>query len=102
MNEDPLIPGLQDYMTNLLPERDPIFKEMEVYAEKIGFPIVGPLVGQYLMQYARLVQPKRIIELGSGFGYSALWFAKAVSSETEIFMTDYNPDNKKRALSYLE
>lgn len=102
MDEDVLLPGLEDYLEGLLPKRDPILVDMETYAEKNKFPIVGPLVGQFLMQYARLIRPKRILELGSGFGYSAIWFAKGAPEDVEIICTDLSKDNVDRANSYFE
>ena len=64
-------------MPNANPD-DPILREMEVLAVERSFPIVGPQVGQLLHMLARAISARRVIELGSGFGYSAYWFARAV------------------------
>ncbi|MHA2298662.1 MAG: O-methyltransferase [Candidatus Hodarchaeales archaeon] len=89
--------GLTDYMISLLPERDSILSELEEIAKENGFPIVGPHVGQFLMLIARLKNAKRILELGSGFGYSALWFAKGSPENAEIICTDGSEENIKKA-----
>jgi predicted O-methyltransferase YrrM len=68
----------QDYITSLVPPREPELIEMEEYAEKNGFPIIGPSCGYYCYQLARMIQATSIFELGSGYGYSTAWFAKAV------------------------
>jgi len=68
----------QDYITSLVPPREPELMEMEAYAEKHGFPIIGPACGYYCYQLARMIQAKSVFELGSGYGYSTAWFAKAV------------------------
>ncbi|MFX0113015.1 MAG: O-methyltransferase [Candidatus Hodarchaeota archaeon] len=102
MDEDILLPGLQDYLTGLLPDRDGVLLEIEAYAEEKQFPIVGPLIGIFLMQYTRLIKAKRILELGSGFGYSAIWFAKGVPEGGEIICTDLSQENVERAKSYFE
>ena len=53
--------GLHDYLLDLLGnERDPVLLEMENYASKNDFPIVGPLVGQLLSHYTQLIDAKRI------------------------------------------
>ena len=98
---DLLYTGITEYLMNLIAERDTILKEMELYADKHDFPIIGPLVGQFLMQYAKLVYAKRILELGSGYGYSAMWFAKATSSETTIICTDNSEHNKRLANEFF-
>src|SRR5512135_2483686 len=78
--DQPLIPNyLMDYLNCLVPPRPPEMKAMEVYAEKIDFPIIGPASGFLCYQLARMIGAKRIFELGSGYGYSTAWFAKAVS-----------------------
>ncbi len=57
---------------------DPLLAEMEARAQAEGFPIIGPLVGPWLYTLSRLVDARRIFELGSGYGYSTWYFCKAV------------------------
>jgi len=93
--------GLHDYLLDLLgTERESALLEMEKYAKEQDFPIIGPLVGQVLSQYTRLIDAKRILELGSGFGYSAIYFAKA-APEAEITCTDISEENKNLSISYF-
>lgn len=68
----------QNYIAGLVPPREPEFLEMEAYAEKNGFPIIGPACGYYCYQLARMIRAKSVFELGSGYGYSTAWFAKAI------------------------
>ncbi len=69
---------VQDYLTSLVPPREAEFLEMESYAGKNDFPIIGPACGYYCYQLARMINAKSIFELGSGYGYSTAWFAKAL------------------------
>jgi caffeoyl-CoA O-methyltransferase len=69
---------LQEYLTTLVPPREPELQEMEKYAEKNKFPILGPVCGYYCYQLARMIRATSVFELGSGYGYSTAWFAKAV------------------------
>jgi caffeoyl-CoA O-methyltransferase len=68
----------QDYLASLVPPREKEMQKMEAYAEKLDFPIIGPVCGYYCYQLARMIGAKSIFELGSGYGYSTAWFAKAV------------------------
>jgi caffeoyl-CoA O-methyltransferase len=68
----------QDYLTSLVPPREKEMLEMEAYAEKNNFPIIGVTCGYYIYQLARMINAKAVFELGSGYGYSTAWFAKAV------------------------
>jgi predicted O-methyltransferase YrrM len=79
MSDDLLTyPAVQDYITNLVPPREAELMEMEAYAEKHDFPIIGPACGYYCYQLARMIGARSVFELGSGYGYSTAWFAKAV------------------------
>jgi len=68
----------QEYITSLVPPREPEIQKMEEYADEHDFPIIGPACGYYCYQLARIIGAKSVFELGSGYGYSTAWFAKAV------------------------
>ena len=68
----------QDYLASLVPPRGKEMRAMEAYAEKNNFPIIGPVCGYYCYQLARMIGAKSVFELGSGYGYSTAWFARAV------------------------
>ncbi len=99
---DIVAPKIEKYLIDLLPERDEALVEMEAIASKTGFPIIGPLVGRLLAQVTILSGARRILELGSGFGYSAYWFAKAVASDGKVICTDTDPKNRDRALGFFK
>jgi predicted O-methyltransferase YrrM len=69
---------VQEYLASLVPPREPELQAMENYAEKNDFPIIGPVCGYYCYQLARMIGARSVFELGSGYGYSTAWFAKAV------------------------
>ena len=99
---DVLHPSINEYLLEVIPERDEVLTEMEAYAQENRFPIVGPLVGRVLHQLVLLTNPIRIFEMGSGFGYSAYWMAKALrQQEAGIICTDGSQENADRAAGYL-
>jgi len=95
-------PKIEEYLMQVTPERPAVMQEMETYAAERGFPIVGPLVGRFLYQMARTVGARRVLEFGSGFGYSAFWFALAMGDRGKITMIDGSGDNRTRALDYFD
>jgi caffeoyl-CoA O-methyltransferase len=100
---DPVDPRIEAYMEQRLRRFDePVLLEMEAYAEEKGFPIVGRNVGVTLEVVARAAGAERIMELGSGFGYSAYWHARAVGNRGEVHLTDGDPENEVRAAGYLK
>jgi len=68
----------QEYLESLVPSREPELQKMEKYADEHGFPILGPVSGYYCYQLAVMLKAKSVFEMGSGYGYSTAWFAKAV------------------------
>ena len=68
----------QEFLTSLVPPREPEMQEMEKYAEKTDFPIIGAAAGYYCYQIARMIKARSVFEMGSGYGYSTAWFARAV------------------------
>lgn len=79
----------------------PVFQDMHVEASQRCFPIVGPEVGRFFRQLATLHRPRRILELGSGFGYSAQWWALG-APEAEIHLTDWDQANLDQADNYAQ
>jgi predicted O-methyltransferase YrrM len=69
---------LERYLESLVPERPAELAAMEARARTPRFPIVGPAAGQLCYLLARLMGARRVFEMGSGFGYSTAWFARAV------------------------
>lgn len=95
-------PEIDRYMRELVSPTDHVvLLEMEAYAQQHHFPIVNRLVGVFLEIQAKMIQAKRIFEFGSGYGYSAYWFAKAVGAKGRVICSDINPANRVAAEQYL-
>jgi predicted O-methyltransferase YrrM len=95
-------PAVEDYIRALLRRHDePVLVEIEAEGKERDFPIVGRMVGVVLELLARAIGAKRVIELGSGFGYSGYWFSRAVGPRGELHLTDGDPENEKKARDYL-
>ena len=78
MPADLISAPLSDYLDTLVPPRSQEMQTMEAYAREVGFNIIGPASGQMCYQIARMIGATRVFELGSGYGYSTAWLAKAV------------------------
>lgn len=85
-------PRIEKYLMGLQPEDDPLLMAMEKKARAAGFPIVDRLVGRLLFVLTKLKNPRLVVELGSGFGYSAYWFARALS-RGKVVLTDRDGGN---------
>jgi caffeoyl-CoA O-methyltransferase len=102
--DKPLIPDyVMEYIDGLVPSRPAEMQEMETYAGQIDFPIVGPASGALCYQVARMIGAKRVFELGSGFGYSTAWFARAVRENGggEVYHVVWDDELSKQARQHL-
>ena len=97
-----LVDKIEPYLYSLVPERDEVLREMEAEAEKRSIPIVGPLVGHYFSQLARLCNAKTVFEMGSAIGYSTIWWARAVGPAGRVIYTDSDERNAREARGYLQ
>jgi len=87
-----------------VPPRPPELAAMEQYARQEDFPIIGPACGFICYQIARMIGARRVFELGSGFGYSTAWFARAVQENGggEVHHVVWNADLSRRAQRHLQ
>ncbi|HEX2713703.1 MAG TPA: O-methyltransferase, partial [Candidatus Acidoferrales bacterium] len=90
------------YIYALVPPRDRVLQEMEQYAKRHNVPIIGPAVGRLLALLVKISGAKRIFEMGSAIGYSTIWLARAAGPGAEVYYTDGDPENARRARGYFE
>jgi caffeoyl-CoA O-methyltransferase len=94
-------PDIAEHIRVLYDDGDPVRRAMEALAAERDFPIVGPLVGRHLEQLARSIGATRVFELGSGYGYSALHFARAVGPQGVVHCTELSAENVGLAERFL-
>ena len=98
---DIVYPHLEKYIESLETTRDDVLLAMERQAAEQDFPHVGPLVGRLICLLAQSIGARRILELGSGFGYSGYWFARALPTDGELILTETSPEQSAQAEAYF-
>jgi caffeoyl-CoA O-methyltransferase len=93
--------SIERYLLRMQLAKDPVLAEMERLGEERGFPIVGPLVGRLLEQYARSIGARSVFEMGSGFGYSTAWFAHGVGPEGRVVHTENDAGLAQEAKDWM-
>jgi predicted O-methyltransferase YrrM len=98
-----LDPAVSAFLDGLA-DRPAELREMERIAEETKFPIVGPASGQLCYLVARMIGARRVFELGSGYGYSTAWFARAVRENGggEVHHVVWDADLSNRARTHLD
>lgn len=94
---------VREYLDGLVPARPPELIEMEAYARENAFPIIGPASGHFCYLVARATGAQRVFELGSGYGYSTAFFARAVQENGggEVHHVVWDEDLSAHARRYL-
>ncbi|MCQ2512598.1 MAG: O-methyltransferase [Lachnospiraceae bacterium] len=84
--------NLTKYLHSLEPEGKPFFEDLRQFAETTGVPIIRREMESFLRLLLHLCKPKRLLEIGTGIGYSTLFFADNSESLKEIVtMENYEP-----------
>jgi caffeoyl-CoA O-methyltransferase len=92
---------VEEYIYQMLPERDAVVAEIEDYAAQNRVPIIGPAVARLLTLFVQASSAKRIFEMGSAIGYSTIWLARAAGPKGKVIYTDGDPEKARRAKDYF-
>ena len=80
--------------------RDPadiVLKEIEAIGERSFIPSIGPVKGKILADIVKKTKPKRILEVGALYGYSAILMAKNSPPGVEIVSVEKDPEHVRIA-----
>ncbi|KMY54834.1 SAM-dependent methyltransferase [Bacillus sp. FJAT-27231] len=92
---------IHHYIESLIKSREPLFAEMEAFAQEHGVPIMEPTGIEAMLQIMRIQQPKRILEIGTAIGYSALRMAAALP-QTTIVTIERDEERYRQAIDYIQ
>jgi predicted O-methyltransferase YrrM len=74
-----------------------ILREIEKRANSEFLPIVGPEKGQVIAETIRKAKPKRVLEVGTLIGYSAILMGKELDSDAQIITIEIHADEAETA-----
>lgn len=92
---------LHSYIEELIPERNELLTEMESYAKQNQIPIMELDAIEAMLQILRIQKPKRILEIGTAIGYSALRMVTAIAN-TSVVTIERDPGRYQLAEEYFE
>ncbi|MDA0738887.1 MAG: class I SAM-dependent methyltransferase [Nitrospirae bacterium] len=101
--KDLIAPEIDAYAeAHSTPESDVCRRLREETFRSVDFPqmVVGPLEGAFLKMMTQVVGAKRVLEIGTFTGYSALCFAEALPDDGQVITCDIDPDTTAFAQKY--
>lgn len=93
---------VQNYISSLLPARTGILEKIESESKERHIPIVEPEVAQFLRFLITVKNPSRIVEIGTGTGYSTISMAKALKPSAMIETIELNPIRYQEAIENIK
>ncbi|MDM8311830.1 MULTISPECIES: O-methyltransferase [Clostridium] len=93
---------MEQYLRQLIPDREGILKELEEYAEKNAVPIIQKESGKFLELMVSITKPKRILELGTAIGYSSIMMAEALDGNVHIDTIERDENMIEQAKKNIE
>ena len=98
-------PLAQQYAEKYTTPEDELLKEIHEYTVT-GHPhahmLSGHLQGQLLSMVSHMVQPHRILEIGTFTGYSALCLAKGLKKDGQLHTIELREEDARRAKAYFD
>lgn len=96
---------IENYILSLIGPEDEVLQELYRQTNlKMLNPqmISGPLQGNILTLFSKMIQPKAILEIGTFTGYSAICLAKGLSEGGKLYTIEINDELTAFARHYIQ
>lgn len=93
---------MEQYIRQLIPEHSGILSDMESYAKENSVPIVQKETAKFLELMVTIKKPKKILELGTAIGYSAILMYLTSDKNCEITTIERDSEMIDRAKANIE
>jgi predicted O-methyltransferase YrrM len=100
--KDLLETDLQNFIKNILPEKDELELEIQKYAEENHVSIVEEEVANFLKVITGIKKPEKILEIGTGLGFSTINMAKSLGEKGKITTIELLKGRMEKAAYFIE
>jgi predicted O-methyltransferase YrrM len=99
-----LTPALYDYMLNVSLREHPVLRKLreDTSTMELANMQVAPEQAQFMQLLISLIQARKVLELGTFTGYSALAMALALPDDGQLITCDISTEWTKNARSYWQ
>jgi predicted O-methyltransferase YrrM len=97
-----LFPTQLKYLEQFKNEKDPLIEEMEKYAVKFNVPILSNQAIEFMELLIRIINPKRVLEIGTAIAYSSIRIAKNLKKKSIIHTIEKSEENAEVARDFVK
>jgi len=92
-----------DYIASLFAREDAVLMSLREQADRSGLPpiAISPDEGRLLQVLLRAIGAKRVLEVGTLGGYSAIWMARALPADGILLSIDIDADHAAFATRFI-
>lgn len=98
-------PSVEEYIAQHASDELPILKKIdrETHLEVLMPQMIsGHVQGMFLSMVSKMMRPKRILEIGTFTGYSAICLAQGLDEKGLLYTIEINEELEKRLLTYFK
>src|SRR6185503_20277466 len=89
-----------EYLDRLLPQTDPLLREMEEYGGQHNVPSADREVARFVEITAQAIKARRALEIGMAIGYTTIHLARALGEDGLVITIDPNEEMIRAADGY--
>src|SRR5689334_18877843 len=93
-----------DYISGLFAPEDALLASLREEADRTGLPPIAVSAdeGRLLQVLLKSIQARRVLEVGTLGGYSAIWMARALPDDGELVSIEMEPKHAEFARRYVD
>jgi len=96
-----LFPSQLKYLEQFKNEKDPLIEDMEKYAVKFNVPILSWQAVEFMEQMIRIINPKRVLEIGTAIAYSSIRIARNLKKKSVVHTIEKSEENAEVAKEFI-
>ncbi len=90
------------YISSFRKETDDLLIEMETFAKENNVPILFWQSAEFIEQVIRMIDPKRVLELGTAIAYTTIRIARELKGKSQVHTIEKSKDNITTAKQFIQ
>ena len=95
-------PVQQKYISSFRNDEDELIKEMEAYAKEHNVPILSWQSAEFIEQIILLLNPKRVLEIGTAIAYTSIRIARNLKKKSVVHTIEISQENIAASKTFIE